>query len=94
MEAEPRSPENLPRHELIGLAAEVVESPDPTQVGLRGRVVDETQRTLVLDDGEASRRVAKRHRTFAFDLDGGTVRVDGDAIAHRPKDRTKKVTSW
>lgn len=42
------SPETLPRHELVGLHVRVVESTDPSRVGIEGRVVRETMRTLVV----------------------------------------------
>ncbi len=82
------------RSELIGSQATIVASPDPTLVGLGGRVVDETLRTLVIDRGDRRVRVAKAACTFEFrapDSDRGPVRVDGRAIEFRPEDRTKKV---
>ena len=50
------TPETLPRHELNGLPVRVVESDDPGQVGIEGRVVIETTNTLsieVREDGES-----------------------------------------
>ncbi|MGB9987595.1 ribonuclease P protein component 1 [Salarchaeum japonicum] len=46
------TPETLPRHELVGLHAEVVDSTDPSRVGIAGRIVDETMRTLLIREGE------------------------------------------
>lgn len=88
----PRTPANLARHELIGLAVEVVGSTDPSEHGLSGRVVDETLGTFVVEgpDG-AERQIAKEGRTFRFDLEGRAVELAGDDLAHRPRDRTKKA---
>lgn len=44
----PLTPETLPRHELVGLHVRVVESDDPDRVGIEGRIVEETMRTLVV----------------------------------------------
>ncbi|MFB6068493.1 MAG: ribonuclease P protein component 1 [Halobacterium sp.] len=43
------TPGTLPRHELVGLHARVVESTDQSRVGVEGRVVDETMQTLLLE---------------------------------------------
>ncbi|MEY7849716.1 ribonuclease P protein component 1 [Natrarchaeobius sp. A-rgal3] len=50
------TPETLPRHELNGLPVRVVESDDDGRVGLEGRVVIETTKTLSIEvrtDGES-----------------------------------------
>ena len=43
------TPETLPRHELVGLHVRVEESTDPSRVGIEGRVVRETMRTLLVE---------------------------------------------
>jgi ribonuclease P protein subunit POP4 len=43
------TPETLPRHELNGLPVRVVESDDSSRVGLEGRVVIETTKTLSVE---------------------------------------------
>ncbi|MDS0475501.1 ribonuclease P protein component 1 [Natrinema sp. 1APR25-10V2] len=43
------TPETLPRHELNGLPVRVVESDDSSRVGLEGRVVIETTKTLSIE---------------------------------------------
>ncbi|QGX96348.1 ribonuclease P protein component 1 [Haloplanus rallus] len=63
----PLTPETLTRHELVGLRTRVVESTNPDSVGIVGRVVDETMRTLVIE-GDRVRRVPKRGTTFEFAL--------------------------
>lgn len=86
------STSRIAREELIGLTATVVASADPGLQGLRGRIVDETERTFVLekDDGREV-RVGKRGQRFAFDLPDGRVEADGAALAHHPSDRIKKL---
>ncbi len=80
----PITPENLPRHELIGLKAEVVESEDENQTGIKGEVLDETQNTLRIRD----KQVEKKISVFRFTLPSGEkVKVDGELIAKRPEER-------
>lgn len=63
------TPETLPRHELVGLHVRVAESTDPTRVGIEGRVVRETMRTLVVRSSSGERVVPKAGSTFEFRLD-------------------------
>lgn len=83
---------DLARHELLGLPCRVVASAHAPYVGLEGRVVDETMRTLTLDAGGQERTVPKAGQAFEFTLpDGSTQRLDGRSIAFRPEERTKKA---
>jgi len=85
----PRTPDNIIRHELVGLEAEVLEDSNPCNINTRGIVIDETMNTLVIDDGGA-KRIAKKNAVFKFKLNGKSVKVDGWALAGRPEDRVKK----
>lgn len=51
----PLTPETLTRHELAGLHVEVVESTDPSRVGLSGRIVRETMNTLLVEPRSTER---------------------------------------
>ncbi|MFB6209775.1 MAG: ribonuclease P protein component 1 [Candidatus Nanohaloarchaea archaeon] len=78
------NPDNLPRHELIGLHAEVIESSDESQVGISGEVEDETRSMLEID----GKKVEKKISVFLFELPDGTeVELDGKLIDERPEDR-------
>ena len=80
----PITPENLPRHELIGLQAEIIESTDPTQEGIKGEILDETRDTLTIDD----KRVEKENCIFLVKIPSGEkVELNGKTIAKRPEDR-------
>jgi ribonuclease P protein subunit POP4 len=67
------TPETLTRHELNGLRVAVADAPNPDLVGIAGRIVGETMRTLrvaVGGSGSQSRvkQVPKRGSTFEFEL--------------------------
>jgi ribonuclease P protein subunit POP4 len=81
---------NLRKHELIGLQVAIVGSADPSLVGVRGLVVDETRNTLLVEASGREKRVPKRGARFRFEVQGG-VEVDGDEILFRPEDRVKKA---
>lgn len=89
----PITPENLPKHELIGLEAEVIESTDENQVGIKGEVLDETESLLRIEDT----KVEKKNCVFQFELPSGEkVKVDGKLIAKKPEERVgmKLPNKW
>jgi ribonuclease P protein subunit POP4 len=88
------TPRNIARHELVGLNGRVVDSSDPSLVGIEGRVFEETANTLtfVVEDGD-EKTVPKKNAVFEFELPdaGTTVRVEGEAVHARPAERVRGV---
>ena len=93
------SPNNLIHHELIGLEVEVVDSNNPYQIGIKGKVTDETRNILKIDvDGGHVRMVPKSHTDFIFTIPAGNggrylpdartrVKVKGTLILSQPENR-------
>ena len=81
---------HLGRHELIGLKVSVSRTSNPNVVEYEGLVMDETMNTFTISDSTKNRVVPKTKRSFAFEVDGQRVILEGDAIRFRPEDRTKK----
>ena len=90
------TPENLVRHEFIGLEVRVVKSTTPSQVGLSGRVVDESRNILSIETPKGVRNLPKADCTFSFRIPSGEwVRVEGKLLLARPEDRPKKkLRKW
>ena len=92
----PLTPATLTRHELIGLPVRVAAASNPDCVGIEGEVVMETTRTFRIEgirteSGDARVwQVPKADATFAFDVDGETVTVDGERLVARPARRTER----
>ncbi len=84
-----RNAKNLAKHELIGLNVRIERSADPSLVGVKGRIVDETKNMLVIDRGDREIRAAKNAVELRFDDYG--ILLDGKRIRYRPEDRIKKV---
>ncbi len=79
------------QNELIGLYARVVKSTNPTNVGIFGKVIDETRNTLVIRQNEEDKVLIKETAVFQFTLPNRTiVEVEGKAISGRPEDRVKR----
>ncbi len=86
------TPENLIKHELIGLKVKVVSSGNQSQIGMEGEVADETRNTLVIKTETKNKTIIKAQATFEFTLPSGEeVRVDGKLLVARPEDRVKKA---
>ncbi|RLE63822.1 MAG: ribonuclease P protein subunit [Thermoprotei archaeon] len=90
------TPRNLPRHELIGLRIEVIESPNSFQKGIRGEIIFETMNTLIVDTPKGRKVIPKKDRVFKIWLpDGIAVLIEGNIILGRPEDRLKKkLKDW
>ncbi len=76
--------------ELIGLAVEVVSAKNPSLNGIRGKVVDETKYTLVIETVRGVKRLIKSQVTLKMNMEGKTVEVEGSALVGRSEERIKK----
>ncbi|WGI17227.1 ribonuclease P protein subunit [Methanonatronarchaeum sp. AMET-Sl] len=80
------TPENLKKHELIGLKATVKNSPNPYQEGVEGHVLNETRKTLNI----SGKIIPKKGCSFIFNLpEGIKVKVNGNKIYGSPENRIK-----
>lgn len=87
----PITPQNLVRHELIGLRVKVAKSTDPTQRNISGTVVDESYSMITVESGGKEKKIVKSDCVFVFTLPSRKkVEVDGKVIVSRPEDRVKK----
>jgi ribonuclease P protein subunit POP4 len=88
----PITKSNILRHEWIGLKARVIQSTDPGLRGREGIIVDETKRTIVLEEGKRKIVVPKEISVFRITLPTGEeVEVDGRKIIMRPEERIKNL---
>jgi ribonuclease P protein subunit POP4 len=87
------TPENLVRHELIGLKVRIASSENPEIAGVSGRVIDESRNTLTMETpARKEKTFVKEQCVFSFYLPSVRkwVKVDGRIIIARPEDRIKK----
>lgn len=74
----PLTPESLPRHELVGLRAEVVSAASEEYVGIAGDVVTETTKTLGIERAEP--------RSAETEADAQSADARGETrVSHVPK---------
>ena len=89
-------PDEIIRHELIGLSAKISKATNNSLCGLKGIVIDESRNTITLADGKRRIMVPKDVATFRLTLKDETlVQVDGNRLVGRPESRLKtKVRRW
>ncbi|HJH32032.1 MAG TPA: ribonuclease P protein component 1 [Methanosarcinaceae archaeon] len=94
------TPSNLIYHELIGLMVKVVNSTNPTLIDIRGKVVDETRNTLIVETCGAREIVVPKTGTiFVFRIhtrpagghDVKHVKVNGTLLLSQPENRIKNI---
>jgi ribonuclease P protein subunit POP4 len=85
------SPKNVLRHELIGLFARIVESPDPALRGMSGTIVFETKNTISLRKDFIIRHAAKRAAVkMKLQTHSGACFISGSTLIGRPEDRISR----
>ena len=80
------------RYEFIGTEVKVAKSTNRDCVGLRGKVIDETRNTFIIQckDGR-QKMIVKDSSVFHFKFrDGTVVEIEGKLLVGRPEDRLKK----
>ena len=90
------TPQNVARHELIGLHGKIVQARNPANNGISGKIVDESYRTLVIETKKGDRRIFKDAVTLQLELPGkNKVEIAGTLLIARPWDRIKrKLPKW
>ncbi len=86
------TPQNIFRHEFIGLQVKVTDSSHIGFKGIKGKIVDETKNTIkIVDDEDNEKIIPKKVVTLHLNLpDGSKIEIDGKIIVARPEDRIKK----
>ena len=80
---------NILRHELIGLDTEVSKSLNPLKIGIKGKVMDETQQTLTIRTKKGDKKVLKSISNFIFKANKESFNVKGIKLVKRPWERVK-----
>ncbi|MDD3042076.1 MAG: ribonuclease P protein component 1 [Methanosarcinaceae archaeon] len=95
-------PSNLIYHELIGLFVKVVDSTNPSLIGIRGPVIDETKNMLLVETSQARElMIPKAGTEFIFRIPAKLsekgrrsdtfVKVQGNLLLSQPENRIKSI---
>jgi len=81
------SPQNVLKHELIGLDVLVSGASNPLHRGICGRIIDETKNLVVIMTLNGVKRIPKMHTRFQLHLGSRIVEIDGSVMALAPEKR-------
>lgn len=76
------------KKELIGSEVIVTHSKNRSNLGIHGRIIDETKNCLVIQTEKGDKRILKDNIVLEFPAKG--VRVEGHLLAGKPEERIKK----
>ena len=86
--------DDMLQEEFIDLMVEITDSTDPNQIGLSGRIVDESRQTIsILPDDKRVRVIPKANTSFKI-IDHRVAKdrtINGSMIIFRPEDRVKRL---
>ena len=81
----------LLRNDLIGFYVKIIESTHQDYIGIKGIIVDETKKTLIIMDDKKKKRIAKEVSVLQITLPNGkSYIVDGVSTIGHPVDKIKK----
>lgn len=78
------------RHEIIGLNVQITKAKNPSLVGMRGKIIDETKNTMTIKKDSKMKKILKDQVIFNIEVGNKVFQVDGKLLVGRPEDRLKK----
>ncbi len=82
------TPQNVLRHELIGLDVLVSGATNPLHRGLSGCIIDETKNLLIIETQKGIKRIPKMHSRFQLHLPcSELVEINGSVMVLAPEKR-------
>ncbi len=77
------------RFELIGKQAKVVESKNRKNIGIGGKIIDETKETITILGGKEKKMLLKQNIIIELKMSGKKIKIRCGEIRKRPEDRIK-----
>lgn len=80
----------LEKGELIGLNIEVIKSKNKVNIGIKGRIIDETKHMLTIKNKAGLKKMIKEQIYFCTKLAGKQVTIEGKKLVGTVEERIKK----
>ena len=74
---------DIAKHELIGLKAEIIDSKNKDNIGIKGQIIDETKNTITIEQNNKTKRLSKNNITLQIH----NQKIKGTSLKGRPKER-------
>ncbi len=86
---------NIIHHELIGLETLIAYSTNPSLIGIKGRIIDETKNVLTIETDTKEKTVPKSCSSFIFTIPAVegkrylplNLKIDGKLLVSQPENR-------
>jgi ribonuclease P protein subunit POP4 len=82
-------PNNLTRHELIGLKVLVKNADNLDSKGISGKIVDESRNTFTIEKNGELKIIIKKDLDFFINVNNQKIMIVGKNLVGRPEDRVK-----
>jgi ribonuclease P protein subunit POP4 len=79
----------ITKHELIGSYAEIVDSTNKSNIGIKGKIIDETKNTIIIQKKDEKKTLLKNNIMLIIKIENKKYKIQGKILAKRPKDRLK-----
>ena len=76
--------------ELIGKNIKVKNSSNKNNIGIKGKIIDESKNMMVIDAGNRICNIPKNGTIFHVSFGDTSYDMHGDAMVIKPEDRTKE----
>ena len=81
---------DIAKHEIIGLKARIAGSRNKDNIGLKGKIINETKETITIKTSKGNKMLFKNNIKLELDVNKKRVLIEGALLAGRPEDRVKK----
>ncbi|MBU2496877.1 MAG: ribonuclease P protein subunit [Nanoarchaeota archaeon] len=78
------------KEELIGLDVEVINAKNKALIGIKGKIIDETKYTLVIETKKGIKKVLKEQVTLKLPYKSKKLAVEGKLLIGRAYERLRK----
>jgi RNase P/RNase MRP subunit p29 len=80
---------DITKHELIGKKAKVTSALNKSNIGLDGKIIDESCSTITINTPKGIKRIIKRTVNLEIEIDGQKIKIDGKLLEGRSEERIK-----
>lgn len=79
------------KKELIGSNALVVDSKNKSNIGIEGKIIDETKNTIVIRENKSNKKkkLFKENIKIEIEKENEKIIIEGKGLVGRPKERIK-----
>lgn len=80
---------NIIRDELIGCSTEIINSTNKYNVGIKGKIINETKNTIKIETDKEEKTMIKKNNTFKIRYKEHDLAVKGELLIGNPEERIK-----